>query len=92
MKGFEITGRKPEWIKKNFGHMLEAFEYGVPPHGGMAPGLERWLMVLLGEDAVREVVPFPKNQQAIDVMMDAPSEVDDKQLKELHIKVAKSKK
>lgn len=92
IKGFEIIGRKKSWIEENFGHMLEAFSFGVPPHGGLAPGLERWLMVLLDEKAVREVVPFPKNQTASDPMMGAPSEVDPQALKDLNIKLDKPKK
>jgi aspartyl-tRNA synthetase len=86
-KVFELLGLTAAEIEKKFGHMLEAFEYGAPPHGGMAPGIDRLVMLLADEPNIREVIAFPKNQAARDVMADAPSEVDPKQLKELHLKV-----
>jgi aspartyl-tRNA synthetase len=67
--------------------MLEAFEYGVPPHGGIAPGIDRICMILADEPNIREVIAFPKNQVARDVMGGAPSPADPQQLKELHIKL-----
>ncbi|MFN8381311.1 MAG: aspartate--tRNA ligase [Anaerolineales bacterium] len=86
MKMFQMLGLSDEDIQTKFGHMLEAFEYGAPPHGGMAPGIDRLVMLLADEPNIREVIAFPKNQTGRDVMADAPSEVEPKQLKELHIK------
>jgi aspartyl-tRNA synthetase len=86
-KAFEIVGIDKETVDKKFGAMIRAFEFGAPPHGGFAPGIDRLLMLLTNEPNIREVIAFPKNGSAIDVMMDAPGEVDEKQLKELHIKL-----
>jgi aspartyl-tRNA synthetase len=87
-KVFELLGHSGAAIEEKFGHMLEAFEYGAPPHGGLAPGIDRIVMILADEPNIREVIAFPKNQNARDVMADAPSTVEDRQLKELHIKLA----
>jgi aspartyl-tRNA synthetase len=87
LKVFQLLGLKGDEIETKFGHMLEAFEYGAPPHGGMAPGIDRLIMLLADEPNIREVIAFPKNQAGRDVMADAPSSVEPKQLKELHIKI-----
>jgi len=89
-KVFEIMGYKKDVIHNNFGHILEAFKYGAPPHGGIAWGLDRVFALLFGEPNIREVIAFPKTGDGRDLMMQAPAEVDKKQLKELHISVTKS--
>ena len=86
LKAFEIAGYDEAFVESQFGGMLNAFKYGAPPHGGLAPGIDRIVMLLAGQQAIREVIAFPLNQQGQDVMMSAPSDVLDKQLKELHIR------
>lgn len=91
-KAFAIAGYSKKDVDTKFGHMIDAFEYGAPPHCGFAPGIERLVMVLKGEKNIRAVVPFPKNQKAQEVMMGSPSSVDDSQLKELGIRISDQKK
>ncbi|MBC7101875.1 MAG: aspartate--tRNA ligase, partial [Parvibaculum sp.] len=86
-KAFEIAGYDKPVVETKFGGMLNAFKYGAPPHGGLAPGIDRMVMLLAGVENLREVTMFPMNQQAQDLLMQAPSEVEPKQLKELHIRV-----
>ncbi len=86
-KVFDLLGISREAAMAQFGHMLEAFEYGAPPHGGIAPGIDRIVMILADESTIREVMAFPKTQQAVDLMTNAPSPVDERQLKELHIQL-----
>ncbi|MEM4398147.1 MAG: aspartate--tRNA ligase, partial [Candidatus Woesearchaeota archaeon] len=86
-KAFEIAGYGKEVVDKKFGHMIKAFKYGAPPHCGFAPGIERLVMILRGEPNIREITAFPKNKNAEELMVGSPSEVDEKQLKELHIKL-----
>ncbi len=87
---FEILGLSDEEIKKRFGHILEAFKYGVPPHGGIAPGIDRIVMILAGEPNIREVIAFPKTAEARDLTMGAPSELPEEQLGEANIKINKN--
>ncbi|WP_339829328.1 aspartate--tRNA ligase [uncultured Parvibaculum sp.] len=86
-KAFGIAGYEKSVVETKFGGMLNAFKYGAPPHGGLAPGIDRMVMLLAGVENLREVTMFPMNQQAQDLLMQAPSEVEPKQLKELHIRV-----
>lgn len=84
---FDLIGLPREVARERFGHLLEAFEFGTPPHGGIAPGIDRLTMLLAGEPNIREVIAFPKSQQAADLMAGAPSPAEPNQLKELHIKI-----
>ena len=87
VKAFQIVGLGEDDVKAKFPAMYNAFCYGAPPHAGIAPGVDRMVMLLAGEDSIREIIPFPMNKTAQDVMMGAPSEVDPKQLKDVHIKL-----
>lgn len=89
-RAFEIAGYKKEEVEKRFGAMLNAFAYGAPPHGGMAPGIDRMVMLLADEPNIREITTFPMNGRAQDLMMNAPTEVSEKQLKELGIRILKA--
>jgi aspartyl-tRNA synthetase len=84
---FRLLGYRDSEIDARFGHMLEAFQYGAPPHGGIALGLDRIIMLLAGEETIREVIAFPKNQAAVDMTFDAPSQVSEQQLAELHLRL-----
>jgi len=86
-KVFQLLGHSDEEIQAQFGHLLEAFKYGVPPHGGIASGLDRLVMILAGEESIREVMAFPKTADARDPLMDSPSEVSKEQLEELGLKM-----
>ena len=87
IKAFELVGLGEEDVKSKFPAMYNAFTYGAPPHAGIAPGVDRMVMLLLGEENIREVIAFPMNKKAQDILMGAPSEVTEKQLKEVHIKI-----
>jgi len=84
---FKALGYGTEEMEHRFGHMLDAFDYGAPPHGGMAPGIDRLVMLMADEPNIREVLSFPKTASGSDLMFDAPSELDEKQLRELHLKL-----
>jgi aspartyl-tRNA synthetase len=88
-KLFNIAGYSKEVVDSKFSGMINALSYGAPPHGGIAPGIDRIIMLLAGEKNIREITMFPLNQNAQDLMMNAPSEVSEKQLKELNIKLVK---
>ena len=86
VKAFEIAGYDEEVLKAKFGALYNAFQFGAPPHAGMAPGVDRMIMLICGEESIREIIPFPMNKNAQDILMGAPSEVTQKQLDELHIR------
>ncbi len=87
VKAFEIAGYDEETLKAKFGALYNAFQFGAPPHAGMAPGVDRMIMLLRNEENIREVIAFPMNSTAQDLMTGAPNEVSEKQLREAHIKV-----
>jgi aspartyl-tRNA synthetase len=87
LKAFEIAGYPAGEVEARFGGMLSAFRFGAPPHGGSAPGVDRIVMLLADEPNIREVILFPMNQQAQDLLMQAPADITSERLKELHIKL-----
>ena len=90
-KMFEALGIRPEDRQSLFGHLLRALRLGAPPHGGIALGLDRLVMLICGEDTIRDVMAFPKNNRGLDLMTQSPGEVDPKQLRDLSLKLAKDK-
>ena len=89
---FDLLGIDEETAEDRFGFLLNALKYGAPPHGGIALGVDRWVMLLAGLDNIREVIAFPKTQKAADLMTEAPGQVDQEQLRELHLRTAKVQK
>ena len=86
-KAFAIAGYSEEELVKRFGALYTAFQYGAPPHAGMAPGIDRMVMLLAGEETIRDVIAFPLNGNAQDLLLGAPCEVTEQQLREVHIKI-----
>ena len=89
VKAFNIVGLGEDDVKAKFPAMYNAFCYGAPPHAGIAPGVDRMVMLIAGEESIREIIPFPMNKNAQDVMMGAPAEVEEKQLRDVHIQIIK---
>jgi aspartyl-tRNA synthetase len=87
VKAFEIAGYSEKDVKEKFGALFNAFQYGAPPHAGMAPGVDRIVMLLTDETNIREVIPFPLDSNARNLLLDAPGEVSETQLREAHIKI-----
>ena len=87
VKAFEMAGYTEEEVKTKFGALYTAFQFGAPPHAGIAPGVDRMLMLLTGADSIKEVIAFPLNSKAQDLMMGAPGNVNKNQLREVHIKL-----
>ena len=87
IKAFSIVGYDESVLQEKFGALYNAFQYGAPPHAGMAPGIDRLVMLITGEENIREVIPFPMNSNAQDLMMGAPCEVTEQQLREVHVKL-----
>jgi len=92
VKAFELVGLGEEDVKAKFPAMYNAFCYGAPPHAGIAPGVDRMIMLITGEESIREIIPFPMNKSAMDVMMNAPSSVEQRQLDEVHIRLKEEEK
>jgi aspartyl-tRNA synthetase len=90
-KIFDIIGITPQEAQKRFGFLLRAFEYGAPPHAGVAYGIDRVVTIITGNDSIRDCIAFPKTQKGTCLMTDAPSDVDDKQLKDLGLMILKKK-
>ena len=87
VKAFDIAGYSEEQLKEKFTALYNAFQYGAPPHAGMAPGVDRMIMLLTGEENIREVIAFPMNSNAQDLLLGSPGEVTEQQLREVHIKL-----
>ena len=86
-KAFEIAGYSKDELESRFGALYKAFQYGAPPHAGMAPGVDRMIMLLSDEECIREIIAFPMTANAEDLLMGAPGEVTEKQLREVHVKL-----
>ena len=88
----EEIGYSKEYIEEKFGAMFNAFQFGAPPHAGIAPGVDRMVMLIANSQNIREIIAFPKNKKARDAMMNAPSRVDEQQLKDVHIRIVEKEK